>query len=60
METNEIKDFLYSTKNVPVNWDGIRLQPISDKLFMLAKGLLTGKINSAQIAEQFKYIIELA
>lgn len=49
-----------STKNVPVNWDGIRLQPISDKLFMLAKGLLTGKINSAQIAEQFKYIIELA
>lgn len=49
-----------STKNVPVNWDGIRLQPIADKLFMLAKELLTGEINRDQIAERFKYIIELA
>ena len=60
VETNEIKDFMDSTKNVPVNWDGIRLQPIADKLFMLAKELLTCKINSDQIAERFKYIIELA
>lgn len=60
VETNEIKDFMDSTKNVPVNWDGIRLQPIADKLFMLAKELLTGEINRDQIAERFKYIIELA
>ena len=49
-----------STKNVPINWDGIRLQPIADKLFMLAKELLTSEINSNQIAERFKYIIEHA
>lgn len=60
IETNEIKDFISSTKNVPVNWDGIRLQPIADKLFMLAKELLTGKMNTNQITERFKYIIELA
>lgn len=60
IETNEIKDFISSTKNVPVNWDGIRLQPIADKLFMLAKKLLTGKMNTNQITERFKYIIELA
>lgn len=60
VETNEIKDFMNSTKNVPVNWDGIRLQPIANKLFMLAKELFTGSINSEQITERFKHIIELA
>lgn len=59
VETNEIKDFMNSTKNVPVNWDGIRLQPIADKLFILAKELLTGNIDSAQIAERFKHMIKL-
>ena len=59
METSEIKEFIKSKANSPVEWDGIRLQPIADRLFMLANELLTEKTNSEQIPERFKHMIEL-
>lgn len=59
VETTEIKEFIKSKANSPVEWDGIRLQPIADRLFTLANELLTGEINSEQIPERFKHMIEL-
>lgn len=56
--TKEISIFANSEKNNPVEWDGIRLQPISKDLFLLAKNIHSGNIEVDQINEAFKYIIE--
>ena len=56
--TKEISIFANSEKNNPVEWDGIRLQPISKDLFLLAKVIHSGNIEVDQINEAFKYIIE--
>lgn len=56
--TKEISIFANSEKNNPVEWDGIRLQPISKDLFLLAKDIHSGNIEVGQINEAFKYIIE--
>ena len=56
--TKEISVFANSEKNNPVEWDGIRLQPISKDLFLLAKDIHSGNIEVGQINEAFKYIIE--
>lgn len=59
VETTEIKEFIKSTKNSPVEWDGIRLQPIADRLFMLATDFLADMITAEQIRNQFEYIIKV-
>lgn len=56
--TKEIATFADSELNVPVKWDGIRLQPISEDLFFLAKDIHSGTIEVNQIAEAFKHIIQ--
>ncbi len=56
--TNEISTFANSELNIPVEWDGIRLQPISKELFLLAKDIHSGEIEVNQINEVFKQIIE--
>ena len=56
--TAEISNFANSEKNNPVKWDGIRLQPISKDLFLLAKDIHSGNIKVDQINEAFKYIIK--
>ena len=56
--TKEISAFANSEKNNPVEWDGIRLQPISKDLFLLAKDVHSGNIKVNQINEVFKHIIE--
>lgn len=56
--TKEIATFADSELNVPVKWDGIRLQPISEDLFFLAQDIYSGTIEVNQIAEAFKHIIQ--
>ena len=56
--TAEISAFANSELNNPVEWDGIRLQPISKDLFLLAKDVHSGNIEVNQINEVFKHIIE--
>jgi hypothetical protein len=56
--TKEISVFTNSEKNNPVEWDGIRLQPISKDLFLLAKDIHSGNMEVDQINEAFKYIIQ--
>lgn len=46
-----------SELNIPVEWDGVRLQPIGKDLFLLAKGILSGSIEVGQISRFFKQII---
>ncbi len=58
VETTEIKEFVGSKTNLPVEWDGIRLQFIADKLFLLATDLIFGKIVTKQVKERFEYIIK--
>ena len=54
--TNNIKSFIKSTLNTPVKWDGIRLQPIANELFVLAKKLKNGTINNEQVKEYLDLI----
>ena len=56
--TKEIATFADSELNVPVKWDGIRLQPISKDLFFLAQDIHSGTIEVNQIPEVFKHIIQ--
>lgn len=56
--TKDISTFSNSALNHPVKWDGIRLQPISKDLFLLAKDLYLGNVEVNQINEVFKHIIE--
>lgn len=56
--TNEISTFANSELNNPVEWDGVRLQPISKDLFLLAKDIHSRNIEVNQINEVFKHIIE--
>ena len=56
--TKEDSTFANSALNHPVEWDGIRLQPISKDLFLLAKDVHSGNIEVNQINEVFKHIIE--
>lgn len=56
--TKEISVFANSEKNNPVEWDGIRLQPISKDLFLLAKDVHSGKTEVNQIKEAFEQIVE--
>lgn len=56
--TEDISAFANSELNNPVEWDGIRLQPISKDLFLLAKDVHSGNIEVNQINEVFKHIIE--
>lgn len=56
--TEDISAFANSELNNPVEWDGIRLQPISKDLFLLAKDVHSGNIKVNQINEVFKHIIE--
>lgn len=56
--TEDISTFANSELNNPVEWDGIRLQPISKDLFLLAKDVHFGNIKVDQINEVFKHIIE--
>ncbi len=57
VQTNSINNFIESTENVYVEWDGIRLQPIADKLYTLAKDLNVDKISSIQFTERIKEIL---
>ena len=56
--TKDISAFANSELNNPVKWDGIRLQPISKDLFLLAKDIFGGNVEVNQINEAFKHIIE--
>lgn len=56
--TKEIGVFANSELNIPVKWDGLRLQPISKDLFFLAKDIHSGNIEENQTIEAFKHIIE--
>lgn len=49
--TDNIKSFIESELNVPVRWDGIRLQAIAKELFILAKKLKDKTISDAEITE---------
>lgn len=49
--------FANSELNIPVECDGVRLQPIGKDLFLLAKGILPGSIEVGQISRFFKQII---
>ena len=49
--TDNIKRFISSELNIPVKWDGIRLQPIAVELFILAKKLKDKIVCDAQITE---------
>lgn len=49
METTEIKEFIKFTANSPVEWDGIRLHPIAERLFMLATDFSADMITAEQI-----------
>ncbi len=56
--TNEIRTFANSELNNPIEWDGVRLQPISKDLFLLAKDIHSRNIEVNQINDVFKHIIE--
>ena len=56
--TESISAFVDSKSNIPVQWDGVRLQPIAQDLFLLAKDLHSGNIEENQINEFFNHIIE--
>ena len=56
--TESISAFVDSKSNIPVQWDGVRLQPIAQDLFLLAKDLHSGNIEENQINELFNHIIE--
>jgi hypothetical protein len=56
--TESINTFVNSNLNIPVKWDGIRLQPISKKLFLLAIDVHSGKTEVNQIKEAFEQIVE--
>ena len=56
--TKDISAFANSELNNPIKWDGIRLQPISKDLFLLAKEIFWGNVEVDQINEAFKHIIE--
>lgn len=56
--TKDISTFANSELNNPVKWDGIRLQPISKDLFLLAKDIFWGNVEVDQINEAFKHIIK--
>ena len=45
----EIKEFIKFTANSPVEWDGIRLHPIAERLFMLATDFSADMITAEQI-----------
>ena len=49
--TENIKRFIESELNIPVTWDGIRLQAIAKELFILAKKLKDKTISDAEITE---------
>ena len=49
--TDNIRRFIDSELNIPVKWDGIRLQPIATELLVLAKKLKDKTICDAQITE---------
>ena len=54
--TKEISVFANSEKNNPVEWDGIRLQPFAQDLFLLAKDVHIGNIEESQINVILKHI----
>ena len=56
--TEIISAFVDSKSNIPVQWDGVRLQPIAQDLVLLAKDLHSGNIEEIQINELFNHIIE--
>lgn len=56
--TKDISTFANSELNNPVKWDGIRLQPISKDLFLLAKDIFLGNVEVDQINDAFKHIIK--
>ena len=56
--TESINTFVNSDLNIPVKWDGIRLQPISKNLFLLAIDVHSGKTEVNQIKEAFEQIVE--
>lgn len=56
--TENISAFVDFQSNIPVQWDGVRLQPIAQDLFLLAKDLHSGNIEENQINELFNHIIQ--
>ena len=44
-----IGNFARSALNIPVEWDGIRLQPMAKELFIMAKRLSSGKIDEENV-----------
>lgn len=54
--TETISAFVDSKSNIPVQWDGVRLQPIAQDLFLLAKDVHIGNIEESQINVIFKHI----
>ena len=56
--TETISAFVDSKSNIPVQWDGVRLQPIAQYLFLLAKDLHSGNSDESQINVIFKHITE--
>ena len=56
--TKDICSFASSELNNPIKWDGVKLQPIGEELFVLAKNVRSGKMEINQIEAAFKHIIK--
>lgn len=52
--TKTIQEFAHSALNIPIKWDGVRLQLIAVDLFVMAKQLALGYIEEGNIKDMFE------
>ena len=52
--SKSIQNFAHSALNIPVKWDGVRLQPRSKELFIMAKLLSSGDIDERHVKDKFE------
>ena len=52
--SKSIQNFAHSALNIPVKWDGVRLQPIAKELFIMAKLLSSGDIDERHVKDKFE------
>lgn len=57
-ESNLIKEFIESSQNHVLSWDGIRLQPIAEELFQMACGLKDGSVLEKDLVSFVKSLKE--
>lgn len=57
-ESDSIKEFAESSQNHEHPWDGIRLQPIAEKLFQMACGLKDGSVLEKDLVSFVKSLKE--